>query len=294
MMMRGRYCQVEMRKNNMKKIGILYICTGAYSVFWKNFYETFEEKFLPNTEKHYFVFTDAKKIDYEEKENVKVHELGPQPWPLVTLLRFHTFLSIREELETMDYLMFSNANMQCDDVVLEENFLPRVDEGEELSFTKHPGYADKEMKYVPYDRNPECLAYIPYNLGKDYVIGAMFAGTKDAYLSMCEILRDRINEDLKKGVIAKWHDESHINRFIIGKKVRVLSPSYCYPWGMQVAYPSYISAVSKQDKFDVKTFKGFYDTKEKKSIKKAWKKLCTNPSLCFFFDKLMNKKLEVL
>lgn len=42
-----------------KSIGILYICTGPYILFWKDFYESFEEKFLPSYQKKYFVFTDA-------------------------------------------------------------------------------------------------------------------------------------------------------------------------------------------------------------------------------------------
>lgn len=43
----------------MKKIAILYICTGKYDIFWEDFYKTSEKYFLNNSEKHYFVFTDA-------------------------------------------------------------------------------------------------------------------------------------------------------------------------------------------------------------------------------------------
>ena len=35
----------------MTKIGMLYICTGKYTVFWPEFYRSFEEKFLPGCEK---------------------------------------------------------------------------------------------------------------------------------------------------------------------------------------------------------------------------------------------------
>jgi hypothetical protein len=46
----------------MTKVGILYICTGAYDVFFEGFYHTAEKFLLPNTEKHYFVFTESEKI----------------------------------------------------------------------------------------------------------------------------------------------------------------------------------------------------------------------------------------
>ena len=54
----------------MTKIGMLYICTGKYTVFWPEFYRSFEEKFLPGCEKEYFVFTDAPAIEYEDAPRV--------------------------------------------------------------------------------------------------------------------------------------------------------------------------------------------------------------------------------
>lgn len=41
-----------------KKIGMLYLCTGPYSLFWEDYYHSFEKFFLEDIEKHYFVFTD--------------------------------------------------------------------------------------------------------------------------------------------------------------------------------------------------------------------------------------------
>lgn len=50
----------------IKSIGILYICTGPYALFWKDFYESFENKFLPSYEKKYYVFTDVEEIFAEK------------------------------------------------------------------------------------------------------------------------------------------------------------------------------------------------------------------------------------
>lgn len=41
----------------MATIGMLYICTGKYTVFWPEFYETFSRNFLPGCKKEYFIFT---------------------------------------------------------------------------------------------------------------------------------------------------------------------------------------------------------------------------------------------
>lgn len=248
----------------MKKIGILYICTGDYYVFWKDFYSSFEKNFLPNTEKHYFVFTDADTI-YGEENNSRIHKnyIGFEPWPLPTLLKYKTFLSIEEELREMDYLYQSNANIVCEQIVEEKSFLPQGN-GEELFFNIHPGLMEKKPQYCPFDRNPKSLAYVPYNKGKQYVFGAMNGGFSKAYLSMIKEIEERIEDDLKRGVIAKWHDESHVNHYVCThSNYKLLSPAYCYPVGLDVAFPRIIVGVDKASKFDVNKLKG-YATEQKK------------------------------
>jgi hypothetical protein len=94
------------------KIGILYICTGKYSIFWKDFYLSVEKNFIEKEEKHYFVFTDSKEIDFEKK-NSKIDKIYQENlgWPGNTLMRFHIFLNTKKELMNMDYLFFFNANL---------------------------------------------------------------------------------------------------------------------------------------------------------------------------------------
>lgn len=258
----------------MKKIGIYYLCTGPYVLFWEDFFATFEKNFLPNTEKHYYVFTDSESVYAQDQcERIHVYKLSKLPWPLVTLFRFDTFLSVREDVADCDYLMFSNANVVCENIVTEEEFLPDASKGQMLAFTAHPGYYREKKYHVPYDRNKKCLAYIPYNQGGNYVIGAMFCGTREAFLKMSAVLKYRIEEDLKKNVIARWHDESHINRFIVGKDdYKLLSPAYCYPVGFDLPVERKICGVSKQAKFDVNTFKGNY-VKEENPMLRRFKKL---------------------
>ena len=277
-----------------KSIGILYICTGPYYLFWEDFYKSFQEKFLRNTKKKYFVFTDADHIYSEDSENVRLIKIDNQPWPLITLLRFNTFLSIEPELKKCDYLMFSNANIICDEIITEEEFLPK--DGEDLFVTSHPGYSGKKIYEFPYERNPNSLAYIPWNCGKDYVIGAMFGGTSQGFVQMSKALKSNIEEDLKKNIIAKWHDESHLNRYVAGRNgVRVLSPEYCYPYGMNVDYDKKISAVSKQAKFDVKTFKGHYEVKRnplRRFLGSVKRSMLVKEKLHYFFDKVVNKHIK--
>ena len=256
----------------MKSIGILYICTGPYALFWDDFYKSFEKNFINDYEKRYYVFTDSDEIVTSGEKHIYVYKIGNLPWPLITLLRFNTFLMVESELKKCDYLMFSNANIVCDAEITAEEFLPS---GKQKIFvTSHPGYYEKSLLDYPYDRNKNSLAYVPWNRGTDYVIGAMFGGTRDAFLIMCHKLKTNIEEDLKKNVIARWHDESHLNRYIIGRNdVKVLPPEYCYPYGMNVSYKKKISAVSKQEKFDVKSFKGQNHTMKQSPLRRTFGKI---------------------
>ena len=126
------------------KIGILYICTGNYTVFWEDFYESFSKYFCKNSEIHYFVFSD-KEMDFSGKKNVHFNKIQNQPWPLITLLRFHSFLSIESELKLCDYLFFFNSNMKCVQPVTETEILP--DDSESLLFVHHPGYIYSKKRF---------------------------------------------------------------------------------------------------------------------------------------------------
>ena len=43
------------------------------------------------------------------------------------------------------------------------------------------------------------------------------------------VISDRVTKDLENGVIALWHDESHLNRYLIDNPPSItLDPSYCF------------------------------------------------------------------
>ena len=77
----------------MSRIAVLYICTGEYSVFWKDFYNSFEEKFLVDHDKEYFVFTDAENLFGTANKRIHLIYQENLGWPGNTLFRFKMFLT---------------------------------------------------------------------------------------------------------------------------------------------------------------------------------------------------------
>lgn len=208
------------------KVGILYISTGKYSVFWENFYKTCEKHFLQNAEKHYYVFTDDSKIQSSDRIVVKFEK--PKGFPLDSLLRFDMFLSIEEQLQEMDYLFFFNSNMSFVQDVGEE-MLPKNKSG--LMGVLHPGYFNKKATQFPYERNKQSGAYIKFKPGKDYhyFMGGLNGGRKQDFLKLSHELSNRIKEDMSKKVMAIYHDESHINAYFNDRDVLILDSSYGFP-----------------------------------------------------------------
>lgn len=237
----------------MKKIGILYICTGDYVVFWEDFYNTFSKHFCRNSELHFFVFSD-KAIDFSGKNNIHYYKIEHQPWPLITLMRYHTFCNVEEDLKICDYLFFFNSNLQCVADIEESEVLPS--EEEKLVFISHAGYLNTRKDKLPYERNRKSSAYIPYNCGGGYIYGGGNGGITTEFIKMSHILKNEIEYDLKNNYIALFHDESQINHYkqlISGYKL--LNPGYLYPVGFDVPYEKKIIGVSKEAKFDINSFR---------------------------------------
>lgn len=244
------------------KVAILYLCSGDYSVFWKNFYKSYEKKFLTESYKEYFVFTDKDNLYYEDKCE-RIHKIYQENlgWPNGTLLRFRMFSKIKEQLKNFDYIFFMNANLVCKAKVTEDELF---NNDANLYAFQQPGYYNVKPKYFPYDRNNKCWAYVPYNYGEIYVFGAINGGKSKAYIKLIETLNKNVDEDIKKGIYAKWLDESYLNRYIINRNdVKVFSPSYCYPEGSNLPFETKIEVLDKSKFFNVDKIKNFKNNKNK-------------------------------
>jgi len=230
----------------MKTIGIFYICTGRYNIFWEGFFESSEKFFLAKSgyDKHYFVFTDASTLPYEDNHRVRKIYQEQLEWPHITLSRFKIFQKALPELSNVHYIYFFNANMVFVNHVGTE-ILPEM--RQEYTFLLHPYFIDKPVEEYPYERNPRSLAYIPKEIGKYYFQGALNGGIAKSYLNMVNELRRRVDEDMTNDVMAVWHDESHLNKYAVEHEAEIkpLSPAYGYPEGWNLPFDKRIISLDK-------------------------------------------------
>jgi hypothetical protein len=224
-------------------VGILYICTGRYAIFWEKFYLSAEQLFLPSLQKTYFVFTDAEHIFAEGHQNVRKIYQEQIEWPYSTLLRYELFSRIKTDLKAFDYLFFLNANILFVDKVGKDILPGKHNDG--LVSVLHPYFWDKPERSFTYERNSRSTAAIKNGEGKHYFLGGINGGQTDAYLQLIETLRNNINIDLQQNIIAIWHDESHFNHYMNHKNPLVLDPSYGYPEGAGLPFKPLLYILDK-------------------------------------------------
>ena len=208
------------------KITILYIATGRYIAYWPEFYEGMMRHFLPECERRVLLFTDAANMQLPVPDNVELVEIPQHPWPYITLLRYHMFLEHAALWQDADYVFFLNANYRFYRHI-STGILPGAEDGG-LVAGVHRFSGRKTPDKYPYERDPASTACIPYGQGTHYFAGGFNGGTARAFYEMCCALREQIQADVDTGAMAKWHDESHLNRYLLNRPVRVLPATYVW------------------------------------------------------------------
>jgi len=198
---------------------------------------------MPEEEIHYFVFTDGA-IEMFGHPCVSVIPQEHLGWPDATLKRYHIFGKILAQLQTYDLIYFFNANCEFRQHTSTE-FLPSREEG--LLLVQHPGFFNKPPNTFTYERNPLSTAYIPYTEGSVYVCGGVNGGWAENYCNLISAIQKAVDEDEMNGVTAVWHDESHLNKYILDKRCRLLSPAYCFPEGWQLPFEEIIRIRDKSN-----------------------------------------------
>lgn len=209
------------------KIAIIFIGTSKYIEFFPRYYKTIKKYFLLKAKKDFFVFTDIiNDVFLKNKKDVVIIKVNHQKWPFSTLMRFKMINTVAEKLRKYSHVVYIDADMYANLPITEDEFFSH---NKPLFGVQHDSYVNKIGEY---EFNPKSTAVV--NKDDDlsnYWVGAFWGGKTDYILRMIKELEKRIDEDLKRGIIAKWHDESQLNKYFIERKkqVHILDPSYAYP-----------------------------------------------------------------
>ncbi len=215
-------------------VGLLIVATGKYIQFVSPLIQSARKHFCKNHHVSYFVFTDQPFDAGEDVYRIEQPRLG---WPYDTLQRYHVYYKNKDLFAHQDYLYATDADMLFVGDVGDEIL-------GELVATQHPGFVGKMGSY---ESNKKSLAYVSKREAKQYFAGGFYGGTKNSVLNIFETNIRNIDDDLSRGIIAVWHDESHWNRYCIDHTPTIiLDPSYCYPESWNLPYPKKLLALDKK------------------------------------------------
>jgi hypothetical protein len=260
----------------IKTLGVISVATNIYLEYWKSQARSVAKNIGPNLDVTLHIFTDqpeeAERFG-SELENVKVvgHRIPAYRWPEATLYRYRIFNSAKDEL-TQDVLMYLDADMIVHTPLHANDF--QTQSGSGVTLVRHPGYYRPSFLrrirlYVStpkfalgdlysvartggigaWETNPKSEAFVPKNLRKQYFCGGTWWGYRNEFLELVAELDRHVTQDEKAGVMAKWHDESHINWWGANHEHETKDPRYCY----SVSYkwlsdlPMIIQAVDKDE-----------------------------------------------
>jgi len=217
------------------KIGLLIIATNKYVQFLQPLIDSADEHFLKDEDVTYFIYTNQQ-INIKTKRNIQSFDVNHIDWPGMTLFRYELFDKSSSFLSEMDHLYYCDSDMRFVDSVDKEIISDRV-------VTIHPGFLGG--RGTPEYRT-ESLAYIKPEEEMTYFAGGFNGGSSVEFLKMSKVLSERIQDDLSRKVVAIWHDESHLNRYMIDNKpTLILDPGYCYPESWKLDYPKRLLALDK-------------------------------------------------
>ena len=132
------------------KIAINFIGTGNYLKFLPKYYETFNEYFVPECEKDFFVFTDGElgddvpdniKLIHVQEEN-EIEKSDYNNWEAITiksmggLKRFSQIKKIKKQLLEYDWYVYFDGDMYCESNLI--SYSDFFDDEKDFFAVQHP------------------------------------------------------------------------------------------------------------------------------------------------------------
>jgi hypothetical protein len=237
--------------------GICSVATNQYINYWEQMVISSKSNH-GQFGLHFHVFTDQiDRVNSFARDNpdlgITCHKIDSLKWPEATLYRYKLISEEAESL-TEDYLMHLDADM-----LFKEEFgrdLRPLDWENGIALVAHPGFWRPAgfgrvrfylsnpkiflidlVSYLKvgglgsWSQDLSSLAYVERHNRREYVCGGVWMGSRLSFLDMVSSLHNSVSNDEERGVMAIWHDESHLNKWASKNLHTTLTPRYCFDPG---------------------------------------------------------------
>lgn len=180
--------------------------------------------------------------------SVRVVSALPMHFPLASMIRYPAILA---HCRSPGWICYMDADMKIEnpeqlDRVIRASTLPTV--------VAHPGYSralgdtvTSGIKVLTshilaswveggngtWEKRRRSKAFVPRRLRKTYVAGGIFFGPSSDIERLSSNCWEWTEADLRQGIVARWHDESYLNRWTAINPHSLVGPEYCFydfPW----------------------------------------------------------------
>uniref|UniRef100_A0A8D2JS35 ABO glycosyltransferase n=1 Tax=Sciurus vulgaris TaxID=55149 RepID=A0A8D2JS35_SCIVU len=208
-------------------IGLTVFAVKRYICYLTMFLQTAEIHFMVGHRVNYYVFTDQpdnvpRILLQKGRQMVILKVQSYARWQDISMRRMETISIFSQERfhREVNYLVCVDVDMKFRDHV-------GVEILSSLFGTLHPGYYAIGKQFFPYERNPQSQASILENEGDFYYTAAFFGGSVPEVYRLTKACHQAIMMDQANHIEAVWHDESHLNKYLLyHKPTKVLSPEY--------------------------------------------------------------------
>lgn len=244
---------------------------GKYVTYLQAIVTSADKYFLRDQNVTYTVFTDMPDIvtQVKTRRQILVIKAKDRGWPCNSLLRSELISTHRKEFASFDFIYTIDVDLVFKDDVNEEVL-------EYLVATMHAAHYDGARENFPYDKNPHSAAFISDSEGEYYFAGGFFGGCRDSVVRLSETLNRNLHRDIRElHYIARWHDESYLNRYFIDNQpTKLLSPEY-------LCFSSKCNAISRKRVMDsedsMKWISKMYNKFKTFFVRKHHKYDCSGP-----------------
>jgi len=218
------------------KVGFFITATGKYIRYAAPLVVS-AKQYLKDIEPQFYVFTDS----LADGDYIRVPVVA-ESWPFSTAKRSFYYLQNLQVCDDCDYVFAMDADALFVGEVGQEIL------GETVAVS-HPGFYSKPNHRFTYERRPISSAYIPEGQGSRYYAGFLYGGKKNSFAKTVEGLVSISKKDFQRGIMAIWHDESYLNRYLLDNPPeKTLTPAYCYPEEECLLFEKKILALRKDHK----------------------------------------------
>jgi hypothetical protein len=237
-------------------VSFISIATNRYLEYWKNQAKSVNTHTAGQSDIKLFLFTDqvAEARAFAEglpNLSVEIEEIPSYGWPEATLLRYEIISQSGFHWESDEILVYLDADMEVVAPLKPSDFVDACQQG--ICLVQHPGYYRPGFKHLwrVYSKNPKILlgdlllrlsegglgywetrknsmAYVPRSRRREYFCGGIWWGRSQDILPLAFELARAVGRDLSQGIVAKWHDESHLNAWAARNSHEIKGPAYCF------------------------------------------------------------------